>query len=683
MSMLLDALGRPYDEPKAEKSVLTMPKGGGELAYIEGGQMKVWNTKSAQNPYSDVGPIRRLIWLNASNLAQLPLSFFQGGQKLPTEGYQDPGEVDLRTILNNPNPNDSKVKFYLKHWSYYMIYDRVYWLLNRNPAGYIKEIYCLNPALTETITKDGVIQHYIYNRKIKIMPEDMFVHSGFNASNPTGDGGTPILDSIKFEYEIDYYTSKYGKKFFENSARASGVITVDKDVPTTKEDMEAVLTMWKKAHQGSENAYKVGALLSGMSYTELGQTMADMEFIEGRKDVKERMIEAFGVPKSVYGLTEKIDRATAETHARVYWQFTLKPMAVMLQEDINLLIKQNSNIDKYRNIIVKYDFSTVEELKKDLNETLEAAKKLMEIGYPRNQVNERLHLDMPEDTEDGETRYMPTLMMEVGYSEPAPEPLPVPNQDEEDNKAIDKVVDKILDEEKAARITALKNRYLRTQKKEERRFVGKLQKYILEQRNTVLKIMSGNKSTVDLADVIGKIKEELNNQDRKLVKKTTPLMTEASRKASQIALENLGSSKQAIVDAAVVEARANMITGINDTIFKTLQRELSEGISGGESLDELTSRVKKVYGFSKTQAKTIARTETANIMSGTTFNTYKNEGVQYKEWLTAGDGAVRDTHSANQAAGAIHMNESFPGTGEAYPGESEINCRCVLVPVIK
>ena len=692
MSMILDALGRPLEDgPKAEQKILNVPRDG-KLDYIEGNQLKSWDTNQIKDPYSANGVVKRSVNVIAANLSQLPINFYRGDQKLPVN-FNDPTRVDLRTIFNDPNELDSRVRFFTKHWSYYLIYDKVFWMLNRNPVGFIKEIYPLNPAFVETIVdKNKVVSHYIYCRKIRIEVEDMIVISGFSTSSPTGDGGSSILDAVKLEYEADYYAAKFGKKFFENSTRVNGVITVDKDVPSSKEDMETVLAMWKQAHQGADNAYKVGALLSGMDYTELGQTMRDMEFIEGRKEITQRIIQTYGIPNSVYGLVEKIDRATAETQMRQFWQLTLKPMAILLQEDINKFIKNNSDkVKKYNKISMRFDFSVVEELKKDLNSTLEAADKMWRLGYPRNEVNERLQLDLPVDTEDGDTRYIPTQMMEVGAEEPAPEPIapvlepePAPEpEEEEDEKKLDKLLGEFLEDEESKADTKLRSRYLRAQKQEEKRMLGKLQKYILEQRNTVLKILYGNKAEIDLTSLLKKIDAEMKKQDKKLVKLSKPLMSSASETASDLAFVALDLQKPGVVDVAIVTARVKKITGINTTIQKTLTKELTLGVKNGENVNQLAKRLKKVYGFSKTRAKTIARTETTSIMSGTTFSTYKKEGVRKKRWLIA-DGEARDNHQANAGMGAIGMDKAFmAGTQEMYPGESEINCRCALAPVIK
>jgi hypothetical protein len=56
----------------------------------------------------------------------------------------------------------------------------------------------------------------------------------------------------------------------------------------------------------------------------------------------------------------------------------------------------------------------------------------------------------------------------------------------------------------------------------------------------------------------------------------------------------------------------------------------------------------------------------------------RQAAIDKKEWITAGDENVRDTHIMNQGDGCIPLENSFSGTGESYPGE--YNCRCVVIP---
>lgn len=48
-----------------------------------------------------------------------------------------------------------------------------------------------------------------------------------------------------------------------------------------------------------------------------------------------------------------------------------------------------------------------------------------------------------------------------------------------------------------------------------------------------------------------------------------------------------------------------------------------------------------------------------------------------KKWKTSHDEKVRRTHSENEAAGWIPLDQPFPGTGDQYgPSSNDIRCRC-------
>lgn len=146
-------------------------------------------------------------------------------------------------------------------------------------------------------------------------------------------------------------------------------------------------------------------------------------------------------------------------------------------------------------------------------------------------------------------------------------------------------------------------------------------------------------------------------------------------------------------DPRVVEAlsrRQNLISGASAEMHAELLVSLEEGLAAGETLDELTARVREIFtGFSKVRAETIARTETGAAYEGARYLTFVDAGITQKGWLSGGeDGVTRPTHQA--ADGQIRAMDDFFEVGAArllhphdqigganYPGEL-INCRCVL-----
>lgn len=146
-------------------------------------------------------------------------------------------------------------------------------------------------------------------------------------------------------------------------------------------------------------------------------------------------------------------------------------------------------------------------------------------------------------------------------------------------------------------------------------------------------------------------------------------------------------------DPRVVEhlqERENLIKDASQDLHDELTASLEEGLQAGETLDELSERVREVFrGADKSRALTIARTETGAAYETARYATFKAAGIAQKGWLSGGeDGVTRATHQAADgqvrgiddffevgAAKLLHPHDQVNGSD--YP-EEMINCRCVL-----
>jgi SPP1 gp7 family putative phage head morphogenesis protein len=138
--------------------------------------------------------------------------------------------------------------------------------------------------------------------------------------------------------------------------------------------------------------------------------------------------------------------------------------------------------------------------------------------------------------------------------------------------------------------------------------------------------------------------------------------------------------------------------GLNDTTEENLRKKiaasLQEGIDAGEGRGKLSNRIldatDDVYDdMDRNRANLIARTESCATVNLGQMMTYKEDGVEKKEWLATQDDRTRDSHT--DADGQIvGIDEKFsvgademdaPGTG-SDAGEN-CNCRCTILPVIE
>jgi len=109
---------------------------------------------------------------------------------------------------------------------------------------------------------------------------------------------------------------------------------------------------------------------------------------------------------------------------------------------------------------------------------------------------------------------------------------------------------------------------------------------------------------------------------------------------------------------------------------------INAGINEGETIKQLSSRVRNVYDEARgPRSLKIARTEVNTATNFGHMESMRQASIQKKEWITAMDDDVRKTHELNEGDGCISLERAFSGTGESYPGE--INCRCTVIPCLK
>lgn len=138
-----------------------------------------------------------------------------------------------------------------------------------------------------------------------------------------------------------------------------------------------------------------------------------------------------------------------------------------------------------------------------------------------------------------------------------------------------------------------------------------------------------------------------------------------------------------------LKSRENKIVGAAQETFDSLKSSLEEGLESGETIDELSDRVRAKFNeMSDGRARRIAMTETAAAYGVGRDVAMKDAGVQFKRWLTSGNDNVRPAHfQANNQT--VPINEPYIVGGEKlqHPGDPDgspgnvINCHCVSIAV--
>ncbi len=607
-------------------------------------------------------------------------------------------------VLNNPDPFFTKTGIITRLQSDLELWGNEYWFVefkNNIPS----EIFPLRSELITPIPDSRtLIRAYEYRLdgdKITIPPENI-IH--FKNYNPRSDIlGQSTLEAAQLAVDTDDFTKIYNKNFFKNQAIPGLVLKTPNAMKT--QDMKRVKEQWNQEFQGPNKAYRTALLTNGLEIDRLQFKQADMEFMEQRKFSRDEILAIFRVPKTVIGVVEDVNFASAKAANFVFSERTILPKMNWIIDTLNLqyipLFPDGKTLElKFRDPV-----------KEDREALITEYTQGIKGGWlSPNDVRRREGL--PE-IQGGETVFGPVTALPIGEPEKKKEIIPpqlklakklaqkVHEILESDVAVDEEPVKEIIDEripenfdQVGEHTKQVRDRRILTQEKQMERLMKELwevqKKEIIGNLKKALKKAAKQK----VPDVFN---EETN------VKLTidlfTPLFSAIMLEEGAAAFDFLGIDDEFTLTPGLrrfITANARKFAGsVTKTTSKKIRTALATGLEQGEGIDELTKRINGLVAFTNARAEKIARTEVLRAATRSEQQVWKeSEVVEAKIWWTAQDERVcpicAPLHGKVVSVTKDYFNigDKFPDgsdvTYEAVPGPpAHPQCRCVTIPVIK
>lgn len=255
-----------------------------------------------------------------------------------------------------------------------------------------------------------------------IPPENMIHFKYPNPLNPFR--GLSPSSAIRNGVLLDLYIQAWAMLFMKQGGRPDWAIVAPEGItPTEKQDMlDEILAKysgWKNSHLPIVLEHGVTDIKT-FSYPPV-----EIQWIEQREMIRQEIGAIYGVPDEIMGwgkdTYENFDMAF-----RVLWLLTLAPTIGFRDVTLTRFFKQVRKILKPHERIAT-DMSSIGVLQEDLAPKLEQATRLFAMGYPPNDINNRLKLGMPK-VPWGNVGYLATNLVpadKVGEKPPEPA-LPQP-----------------------------------------------------------------------------------------------------------------------------------------------------------------------------------------------------------------------------------------------------------------
>lgn len=139
---------------------------------------------------------------------------------------------------------------------------------------------------------------------------------------------------------------------------------------------------------------------------------------------------------------------------------------------------------------------------------------------------------------------------------------------------------------------------------------------------------------------------------------------------------------QSVIDA-LYERNLSYCEGLLDDTKKKMLTVISDALVNGDSIYSLVDDLKEL-GFDFKRAEMIARTETMYALNQSTLQEYKDDDIEYVEWLTAFDDRTCDEKSGPEIelpdGSVVYGCEAMDGkifkVDEVPAIPVHPNCRC-------
>jgi HK97 family phage portal protein len=581
------------------------------------------------------------------------------------------------------------------------IWGSAYWFVDKDSDrgdGGLANIWPLRPDRMTPIPDRGAnsgtkptqyIKGFKYRgengKDLAFLPEEIVWFRRFNPLNEY-EGASPIAPG-RASFDMGSQATLFNRNFFINDAMPSDIAITFKDV-VTEEEYNSFVRRLKERHAGTGHAHTPMVIDgSEADVKRLGITHRDMEFLESLKWSVEDAARVYGVMPPLMMDREHTTLDNVRQARIEFFSSTISFEWSFLEKELNELLVTNI-FPEFGDLTLQFDTTNVPTMQEARVETRKLLISEVEKGLLT--INEYRESEGRDGVEWGDVWHGPSMLRPISDGEVLPPPAPVISPFEEEEP------ETVATESLAQRKNGFINSYMkvvdRTFDRDENEFTRQ-QKSLFKTQYESVKTALGNEPGLK-RDLAGNIFDP-DDWQRLYIARGERLMRDIYRGAgsqlsSDFQIAPFVQSSQ--TEQEFVRTRAAFwAKSVNKETSIQLATEMRAGIEAGESIPVLQKRVDKVFGFANSvRSERIARTEVrAATSAGQLGFIEETDVIERKQWIAAIDERTRPEHSEahNQIVPKskpfLVGGESLMAPGIGGSGWNVINCRCVMVPILK
>jgi HK97 family phage portal protein len=204
---------------------------------------------------------------------------------------------------------------------------RAIWQKRTNAMGDLIDLVKLHVELLKPIDKE--MQNFIYQSapgvSVSFRRDELWISEYFMGLSPLA----LMAEQIEQGKDLDDHANSY----FRNGTVLGGALNFPGTLP--EEEKKRLIERWNAAHSGSGNAFKVGLLTGGLTFTPYQIKNNEAQFLESRRFSKEEIASISRVPPHMVNDLTRATFSNVEHQDIAFVKHTLRPWLERIEQSMN------------------------------------------------------------------------------------------------------------------------------------------------------------------------------------------------------------------------------------------------------------------------------------------------------------------------------------------------------------
>ena len=670
-----------------------------------------WTLKKAvAEGYKSNTWVYRSVWLIVKNLVSVPWKVKRGTEILENH--------HLTELFKNPNKSISENDMWELVYSWLELCGNAY-LVKIKTGGKTTELWPVSPDRLTPYRSPNVedwIHSFVLDKDNKTtkktyLPEEVLHLKFFNPADPFQ--GIGPLQAVSKAVDVDNDQTDWAKSTMQNRGVVDGIFSFERPFESITDADELAESINKK-YSGKHNARKLGVVGGNAKYHRTALSPIESDFSKSRKDNRDEIFIAFGIPPQLGGAQESATYNNFEVSSLIFWFSTLIPIL----DDVKALLNFDFRDELTNGEEIVYELSGVQAIRKAMLDRAATAEILFNMGVPFDKINRIFDFGIEEfenwdksyinqkgdgnggtNNEKGVDDNSNNRSSDSGHDNRFKKSNGNNNvhnkgdstgynggnrsyNDDNNNGTDDNNGYNRNDNGVCKRFTLVENRTMEEDlEKTAIKYSKKIEKLLAYQKKLVFAAIEKGEGS-DAPGIIA------GTEDKWIETYNKIFMEIAVEYGLKVVVEKrevvdpLTESIQRYLDQEMLVLAE--VSAISATTSALVVNQVREGLASGLTMSEIQQALVDTGSFSAQRALMLSRTISANAGNLGSLNGAGITGATHKTWLIS-SGNVRDTHKAVSNV-TIPINDLFTVGGEKarFPAdnrlspEERVNCRCGL-----